>query len=180
MPKKMKHVDIKLKIVECNADTNQVILQTNSATFTLKSKKLVEFLATATFVKETKSRVNHAKNEVATEILEYLNQKGDRKFPANSTNLSFISARLADGEKPELLRQIIDIKVWAWKNDYNMKKFIRPETLFGTKKFQSYKQEVMDVHTNPEQFKKHVKEKEDERNSKDRDNLDEFISPFKR
>ncbi|MDR6548504.1 putative phage protein (TIGR02220 family) [Chryseobacterium rhizosphaerae] len=172
----MKHSEVKIKIVECNVKTNLVVLQTNSATFTITSKEMVEFLKTASEIKEKKPSKNPILNEIASEILEYLNLTCNRKFPVTDNNLSFISARLSEGEKPELLKQIIDIKSWAWKNDYSMRKYLRPETLFNPTKFQSYKQEVLDVIADPQQFKKYVKAKEDERTGKEYDPLDSGYS----
>lgn len=167
---------IKLKVIECDTNTNLVVLQTNSATFTLTSKDLVEFINTASLVKESNPPANTIHTEVARNILEYLNTKSGRSFQINDKNLNLIIARIRDGENATILKQVIDVKVWEWKDDAVYRKYLRPETLFNFTKFQSYKQQVLDIINNPEAFKKHVKEKENERNSKNIDPLDSMYS----
>lgn len=72
------------------------------------------------------------------EIIEYLNEKSGKKFsPKTKATASHINARLSEGRTVEDFKRVIDTKVPQWINDPNMQKYIRPETLFGTK-FESY------------------------------------------
>lgn len=72
------------------------------------------------------------------EIVDHLNEKADRQFrhTTNKTK-SLIKARFNEGFKLEDFEQVIDVKVAEWAKDNEMSKFLRPETLFGTK-FESY------------------------------------------
>lgn len=74
--------------------------------------------------------------EIYAEIVQDLNSKsGQRYKPVGATN-RLIHARLMEGFKKEDFFTVHDIKVAEWKGT-DMAKYIRPETLYGTK-FQSY------------------------------------------
>jgi uncharacterized phage protein (TIGR02220 family) len=73
------------------------------------------------------------------EILDYLNSKAQlpRGFkPSNGSN-KFISGRWNEGFRVPDFKTVIDNKVTEWLGDPKWGKFLRPETLFGTK-FESY------------------------------------------
>lgn len=69
------------------------------------------------------------------DILKYLNEKKPSKlaFKMISKNLDPISARIKEGFKKNDFINVINYKIEEWKNDDKMKKYIRPETLFGNK-----------------------------------------------
>lgn len=68
------------------------------------------------------------------EIINYLNEKTGKKYSAKSrVNQGHMSARLKEGFTVEDFKKVIDIKCFQWKDDPKMSKFLRPETLFGTK-----------------------------------------------
>ena len=71
-------------------------------------------------------------------VLKYLNEKKPSKRPFSELkeNINPIKAALKKKFSVEDLKKVIDLKVKEWNTD-KMKKFIRPETLFG-KKFESY------------------------------------------
>lgn len=72
------------------------------------------------------------------EIIDYLNEKTNSQF-RNSTKKTqtLIKARFAEGFNLDDFKKVIDTKATEWLNDTKMNKFLRPETLFGTK-FESY------------------------------------------
>lgn len=72
------------------------------------------------------------------EVIEYLNQAigAHYKLTTQKTK-SFIRARLREGFAVEDFKTVIDKKARAWLNDEKMQKYLRPETLFGTK-FEGY------------------------------------------
>ncbi len=71
------------------------------------------------------------------EIVDYLNQEtGSRYKHTSKKTQSLIRARFNDGFTLDDFKKVIDIKTAEWK-DTDMSKFLRPETLFGTK-FESY------------------------------------------
>ena len=68
------------------------------------------------------------------EIIGYLNEKTGKRFSATSrVNQGHMSARLKEGFTVEDFKHVIDVKCFQWKDDAKMAKFLRPETLFGTK-----------------------------------------------
>lgn len=73
------------------------------------------------------------------EIVGYLNAKlGTRYLPTNEKTQRLITARFNENRKYTVadFKAVIDKKVAEWKGT-EMEKYIRPETLFGTK-FESY------------------------------------------
>lgn len=79
------------------------------------------------------------------EIIGYLNEKTGKRFSATSrVNQGHMSARLKEGFTVEDFKHVIDVKCFQWKDDAKMAKFLRPETLFGTK-FDRYLNEEFKV-----------------------------------
>ena len=73
------------------------------------------------------------------EIVGYLNSKlGTRYLPTNEKTQRLITARFNENKKYTVadFKVVIDKKVKEWKGT-EMEKYLRPETLFGTK-FESY------------------------------------------
>lgn len=72
------------------------------------------------------------------EIVDYLNEKTDRQFKSTTKKTqSLIRARLNEGWEVEHFKTVIDNKVAQWKDDNKMQRYLRPDTLFGTK-FEGY------------------------------------------
>lgn len=72
------------------------------------------------------------------EIVDYLNEKADRQFKSSTKKTqSLIRARFNDGWEVDHFKTVIDNKVAQWKDDNNMQRYLRPDTLFGTK-FEGY------------------------------------------
>lgn len=71
------------------------------------------------------------------EIISYLNEKAGTKYRASGSKTQrLIKARFNDGFNDEDFKKVINIKVAEWSGT-DMAKYLRPETLFGTK-FESY------------------------------------------
>lgn len=72
------------------------------------------------------------------EIIEYLNMRtgSNYRYTTNKTK-DLIKARFNEGFNLDDFKNVIDKKCIEWINDENMNKYLRPETLFGTK-FESY------------------------------------------
>lgn len=71
-------------------------------------------------------------------IIDYLNKSTGKEFrltTAKTKNL--IKARMNEGFVVDDFKKVIDNKVHDWLHDKDMNKFLRPETLFGSK-FESY------------------------------------------
>lgn len=83
--------------------------------------------------------------EICKEIIEYLNLKANTKFRTNSSATKrHLNARLAEGFTIDDFKKVIDIKCAQWLNDPNMKKYLRPETLFKASHFESYLNEYVE------------------------------------
>jgi uncharacterized phage protein (TIGR02220 family) len=90
-----------------------------------------------------KAYENHIENEneninVIKDIIEYLNNKLGTRYKYTSKSIQrHISARISEGYKYEDFVFVIDIKYKDWHGT-EMAKYLRPETLFNSEKFQSY------------------------------------------
>lgn len=77
-------------------------------------------------------------NKDIVEIVGYLNQVCNTKYlPSSKKTQSLINARLNESFSVDDFKMVIDKKYKEWSQDEKMNKFLRPETLFGTK-FESY------------------------------------------
>ena len=71
------------------------------------------------------------------EIITYLNEKANTSYrPTTKKTISLIKARFNEGFNIDDFKTVIDKKISSWTGT-EWEKFIRPETLFGTK-FESY------------------------------------------
>lgn len=81
---------------------------------------------------------------LAEDVLTYLNRSAGKGFelrnPAGglTANAETILARLREGYTREQLREVVYLKCEQWSGDEKMAEYLRPETLFGRKKFQQY------------------------------------------
>ena len=74
----------------------------------------------------------------AREIIDYLNSKIGTHYRATTRKTqSLIKARVNEGFTVDDFKIVIDNKAAEWSKDERMSKYLRPETLFGTK-FESY------------------------------------------
>ncbi|MFL8888661.1 conserved phage C-terminal domain-containing protein [Helcococcus kunzii] len=79
------------------------------------------------------------------EIIDYLNDNAGKNFKTTTRkNQHLIKARFNENFNLDDFKRVIDNKVSQWKNDARMNKYLRPETLFGTK-FESYLNENVSV-----------------------------------
>lgn len=90
--------------------------------------------------KESGKKPDHTKadsNDIKT-IVSYLNDKtGKHYLPTSNKTKELIHARMAEGFKVDDFKKVIDTKEADWGDDSKMAKYLRPETLFGTK-FEGY------------------------------------------
>ena len=82
-----------------------------------------------------KSKIYKPESRVA---LHYLNEQSGKHFRESETSLAPINARLSEeGVTIEGVKQMIARQSIMWK-DTRMQEYLRPETLFGKEKFNSY------------------------------------------
>ena len=76
-------------------------------------------------------------NTLTEAVIDYLNEKTERNYkPKNQKTRTLVKARLRDGFTELDFLNVIDTKCKDWL-DTDMEKYLRPETLFGTK-FENY------------------------------------------
>ena len=77
------------------------------------------------------------KGEIYRAIISYLNEKAGTNYrPTAQATQRHINARLSEGYTVDDFKEVIDKKCAEWKGG-EMEKYLRPETLFGSK-FESY------------------------------------------
>lgn len=82
--------------------------------------------------------VNDSFKASLSEIISYLNEKTESMYKASTKKTqSCIKARLDEGFTVDDFKTVIDKKCAEWIGDEKMEKYLRPETLFGTK-FEGY------------------------------------------
>lgn len=70
-------------------------------------------------------------------IIDYLNNKTQQSYRYSESSMRHIRARLAEKFTVADCKKVIDTKTEEWGKDDKMKKYLRPETLFGGK-FENY------------------------------------------
>lgn len=79
------------------------------------------------------------------EIIDYLNSKCSKHYKhSNRIAREKIRARWNEGFRLEDFKLVIDVKAYDWLNDTKMNKYLRPDTLFGSK-FEIYLNSVIPV-----------------------------------
>lgn len=81
--------------------------------------------------------------DLVREVIDYLNQVCGTRFRyTGDKTMAKIRARTADGFTLDDFKTVIDKKFYEWGNDPEMAKYLRPETLFGSK-FEGYLNQPM-------------------------------------
>lgn len=83
-----------------------------------------------------------SKLDDAGEILDYLNHKTGKSFKHVTTNIDLIKARIKEGHSAHDIMAVIDRKCSEWPPGNEFHKYLRPETLFGARKFNGYVGEI--------------------------------------
>ena len=97
--------------------------------------------------------------EIIKKVVAYLNEKIDSNYKHTSSKTQdLIKARLNQKHTLEEFKIVIDKKSHEWLKDEKMCKFLRPETLFGTK-FESYLNQKVKGYVNKQQSDKESEEK---------------------
>ncbi len=77
-----------------------------------------------------------------TEVVEYLNEKlclgSQNGFRKSKSTEAHIRQRIAENYTVDDIKAVIEHKCVQWANDPKMCDYLRPQTLFGTGKFESY------------------------------------------
>lgn len=81
---------------------------------------------------------NKETTEVAHAVIDYLNEVTGSRYRYSESSLISIKARLKEGFDLQDFKNVIYKKSQQWINDSEMCKYLRPETLFCAKHFESY------------------------------------------
>ena len=88
--------------------------------------------------KDIDSSADAEPKSIHKDVIDYLNEKIGARYKASSAiNKRLIDARVKEGYTLDDFKRVIDNKVASWAQDQKMSKYLRPQTLFGTK-FESY------------------------------------------
>lgn len=86
----------------------------------------------------TNKNGENEKNKSIVDVVTYLNNKCGTSFKASTkATQQHINARLGEGFTLEDFYRVIDTKAAEWLRDETMSKYLRPDTLFGSK-FEGY------------------------------------------
>ena len=119
------------------------------------------------------SREDDNKNTINL-IINYLNDKAMTSYKSTTqSTIKHIKARLNEGFKFDDFVTVIDIKTNEWKNT-DMEKYLRPETLFGTK-FESYLNQK--EKSKPKWFDKKIERTEVSKDEEDK--LNQMLDKYK-
>ena len=115
------------KSVQCTKDKS-VQCKTVNKTFTYTVNKRN--------IKESSDDTDLSASETIpyVEIIDYLNSKCSKRYKhSNRIAREKIRARWNEGFSLEDFKLVIDVKAHEWLNDIEMNKYLRPDTLFGSK-----------------------------------------------
>lgn len=79
----------------------------------------------------------------AIEVLTHLNRVSGSRYQKSKTSLENIRARLREGYNVSDMMLVIDLKHEHWHDNDEQYQYMRPETLFGPKKFEGYLQSAV-------------------------------------
>lgn len=103
---------------------------------------------------ESKVRTDSEPGKIYIDIVDHLNEQANTKYRHTSRKTQqLIKARLNEGFDLGDFKKVIDVKAKQWLTDDNMRKYLRPETLFGTK-FEAYLNES--IQANPQEKTHHA------------------------
>ena len=87
--------------------------------------------------KDKKDKNKDSFKDIVEKSIEYLNIQTGHNYKSTEANTRHLIARINEGYTMKQIMTVIRNKTVEWEEDEKMRKFLRPETLFGTK-FDSY------------------------------------------
>lgn len=96
-----------------------------------------EYLDTNSKLNNKKDILSDSLKKQSDDVIDYLNQQTGQHYRHTPSSEKHIIARLNDGFTVNDCKDVIDKKTVEWLNDEKMQKYLRPETLFGSK-FENY------------------------------------------
>ena len=99
-----------------------------------------------------KKKAQSGIDKVASEAILYLNKQAGKNFRLTQANLKFVRARLKEGYTIQDMKKVVDLKCKEWAAT-EMRKYLRPETLFNATKFNAYINEFSELKSKPSKYK---------------------------
>ena len=87
--------------------------------------------------KKKKKIIPNEQVKIASQIIDYLNEKAKTKFTKKNSNIELIVGRLNEGFTTEDFYMVIDKKVKEWMGT-DFQQYLRPVTIFSAKLFENY------------------------------------------
>lgn len=125
------------RLYQAERRANQKALIQKSSDKSVDSQTVSHTTQSSDVVVSEEDKEKEIDKDIYKYIVDYLNQKTGQKYKASTKKTqTCIHARLAEGFTKEDFRTVIDKKCAEWIGT-EWEKYLRPETLFGTK-FESY------------------------------------------
>lgn len=84
-------------------------------------------------------------SDPVAEVIGYLNERAGTKFQAVEASAKLIRQRMREGATVAQIRAVIDAKEREWPKGHEMRKYLRPATLFNAEKFAQYSGQLESV-----------------------------------
>lgn len=88
----------------------------------------------------------------AIKVLSYLNQQAHKRHDAVDSHLSFIIARLKEGELEETLQGVINNRLRFWAGWSELSERMVPKTLFNKTNYYNYKASYLEERAKKEEL----------------------------
>lgn len=129
-----------------------------------KRKEQTALLSNASVTQEKRISISNSisnsnSNYIIKEVIDFLNEKISTNYKSSSRKtITSINARIKEGFTLEDFKTVIEKKCKEWKGT-DMEKYLRPETLFGTK-FESYLNQNIIIKSNKKSQAREYSEKQ--------------------
>lgn len=91
---------------------------------------------------KSKPKVPSMSIDFVSEIVDYLNEKANRRLRVGHPIKKLVNARVSEGYNLEDFKHVIDVKCSQWLGT-DFEKFLRPSTLFNATRFTEYHSEKL-------------------------------------
>ena len=122
--------------VQCTKDKSVQCTKDKSVQCKTVNKPFIYTVNNKRNIKESSDDTDLSASETIpyVEIIDYLNSKCSKRYKhSNRIAREKIHARWNEGFRLEDFKLVIDVKASEWVNDTEMNKYLRPDTLFGSK-----------------------------------------------
>lgn len=128
-------------LVSINVDNNSINVCNNSINVYSNEQSKVK-KSKVKNINTLSSNLDGGQQKATDEIIFYLNKKTGKHYKVKTPKtVRLIRARLKEGFTVEDFKAVIEKKCDDWRGNEKMERYLRPETLFGTK-FEGYLNET--------------------------------------